>query len=124
MAIELLIDSVILIDHLNGLSVASDFLRDNWHRSAVSVVSRTEILAGYGVKEQREVLRLLNRFPALGIGLETADLACRLRLHNGWRVPDAFQAAIAQANKLQFVTRNTRDFPAESHSFVMVPYTL
>jgi len=123
-AIEILIDTVILVDHLNGLTVATDFLRKNWGRGAVSVLSRTEILAGYGLEEQKEVVRLLDRFIPLGIDREVADLACRLRLRHRWRVPDAFQAAIAQRQKLKFVTRNTRDFPPESHGFVLVAYTL
>jgi len=123
-AVEILIDTVILVDHLNGLTVASDFLRENWRRGAVSVLTRTEILAGYKLEEQQGVMRLLDRFTSLGIDREVADLACRLRLRHRWRVPDAFQAALVQHHKLKFATRNTRDFPPESHGFVLVPYTL
>ena len=41
---------------------------------------------------------------------------------NGWKLPDAFQAALAQHHHLRFATRNIRDFLPERHAFVVVPY--
>ena len=53
---------------------------------------------------------------------EVADLAAVLRRQHRWKLPDAFQAALAQTHKLRLATRNTRDFPAEKFAFVSVPY--
>ena len=46
------------------------------------------------------------------------------RRRNGWKLPDAFQAALAQLHNLKLATRNTRDFPPQQYLFVVVPYTL
>lgn len=53
-----------------------------------------------------------------------ADPAAELRRAHRWRLPDAFQAAIAQHRKIKFATRNVRDFPPERFEFVVVPYTV
>ena len=53
-----------------------------------------------------------------------ADLAARLRRSEGWRLPDALQAAVARHNMLDLVTRNTKDFPPDRYDFVTVPYAI
>ena len=53
-----------------------------------------------------------------------ADLAAELRRVHRWKLPDAFQAAVAQRNALHLATRNTDDFNPQRHSFVVVPYVL
>jgi predicted nucleic acid-binding protein len=53
-----------------------------------------------------------------------AEKAAALKREHRWKLPDAFQAALAQANDLKLATRNTRDFPAEKFGFVLVPYTI
>ena len=67
---------------------------------------------------------MLNHFACLPITLEIADRAAVLRREHGWRLPDAFQAALAQEHDLSLSTRNRRDFDAEEYPFVTVPYTL
>jgi predicted nucleic acid-binding protein len=44
--------------------------------------------------------------------------------HYGWKLPDAFQAALALHHHLKLCTRNTKDFDPKKHSFVEVPYRL
>jgi hypothetical protein len=39
-----------------------------------------------------------------------------------WKLPDAFQASIAQRNGWRLVTRNSKDFNPSSHDFVLIPY--
>jgi predicted nucleic acid-binding protein len=53
-----------------------------------------------------------------------ADLAASLRREYRWKLPDAFQAALAKHHELRLATRNTEDFPPEAHEFVSVPYAL
>lgn len=88
-----LADSTVVIDHLNGIEAATMFLRDHASEIALSVITR-----------------------------EVADQAARFRREHRWKLPDAFQVAIARKNKLALATRNVRDFPPERHAFVKVPY--
>ena len=108
---NVLLDSGILIDHFNGIGAATAYLRDVHGRSMISVIIRAEVLTGFDREQRAPVLRLLERFPILGIDREVADLAAGLRRDNRWRIPDAFQAALAERHQLKLATRNSRDFP-------------
>ena len=44
---ELLRDSALLIDHFNGNSPATAYLREGEGNAAVSVVTRAEVLTGF-----------------------------------------------------------------------------
>jgi hypothetical protein len=121
-ASRLLLDSVILIDHFNGVPAATDYLRESHGRAAVSVITRAEVLAGFSAADAGLAEALLDRYPTLGIDRPVADLAARLRRELRWKMPDALQAAIARHHGLRLVTRNTRDFPPERFPFVVVPY--
>ena len=63
-------------------------------------------------------------FTLLSIDRDIADKAAELRRLHGWKLPDAFQAALAIHHNVKLVTRNTKDFDPRRHSFVEVPYTL
>lgn len=119
-----LLDPVLLIDHFNDIRAATRFLKDEGHRSAISVVTRAEVLVGFDTKQAGVAAGFLNRFPTLPIDMALADLAAQLRRQYGWRLPDAFQAALASYHGLRLVTRNTNDFPPERFDFVDVPYRL
>ena len=120
---RLLLDSVIVIDHLNGIPAAGAYLREHTEEAAISVITRAEVLAGFPSEETAApAAALLDRFPLLAIDGAVADSAARLRREVRWKLPDAFQAALAQRHGLTLVTRNTRDFPPERHTFVHVPY--
>jgi predicted nucleic acid-binding protein len=88
-----------------------------------SVVTRAEVLTGTADTDT-DTIAWLDRFPTIGIDQLTADVAAALRRKYRWRLPDAFQAAIAEVHGLKLATRNTLDFPPKTHSFVIVPYTL
>jgi predicted nucleic acid-binding protein len=120
-----LLDSVILIDHLNGTEKATRFLLSlNPLQTAISVISRAEILAGLEEEGQEAVLPLLDQYHLLFIDRPIADLAARLRRTHGWKLPDAFQAALAQHHNIKLTTRNTKDFDASKFNFVEIPYVL
>lgn len=119
---SVLLDSVILIDHLNGISAATRYL-DSLRSPAISVITRAEVLSGAVIRSEI-VVEWLESFPALPIGIAEADLAGQLRRQFKWRLPDAFQAALAQIHGLKLATRNTRDFDPARHTFVVVPYSL
>ncbi|GAB6044156.1 PIN domain-containing protein [Endothiovibrio diazotrophicus] len=121
---RLLLDSVILIDHFNGIPPATAYLREVKAEAVISVITRAEVLAGFPTDRGALAARLLDTFPALTIDTPVADLAARLRREQRWKLPDALQAALAQHHGLTLVTRNTKDFAPERHSFVRVPYAL
>lgn len=119
-----LVDSVILIDHFNGVDQATRFIAGNHGQLALSAITRAELLVGFNDETGAMVASLLARFPNLPIDSPIADLAARLRRRFRWKLPDAFQAAVARYHGLQLVTRNTKDFPPEEHDFVTVPYRI
>ena len=119
-----LLDSVILIDHFNGVAAATAFLGRHGADSAVSVITRAEVLAGFGDDSVLLATGLLDTFPTLPMTTEIADKAARLRRSARWKLPDAIQAAIARAHGLMLVTRNTRDFQPGGDPEVLIPYRL
>ena len=120
-----LLDTVILIDHLNGVPQATEWLKSyEIEEYAVSVITRAEVLTGVLKSEYAAVCLMLDRFKCLLIDSNIADKAARLRKENRWKLPDAFQAAIAMHHSLKLVTRNTKDFPEKKYSFVINPYKL
>lgn len=125
MMIERLIDSVIIIDHLNGIEKATHFILNiDPRQTAISVITRAEILTGIHEDEQKEIIHLLDQYILLIIDKSIADLAANLRRKFGWKLPDAFQAALAQYHKVKLSTRNTKDFNPKKHDFVEIPYSL
>jgi predicted nucleic acid-binding protein len=120
-----LIDSVILIDHLNGLEKATQFiLKLDPEKTAISVITCAEVLAGVEEESEAMVKSLLAQYQILILDGRIADLAATLRRDHGWKFPDAFQAALSVHHSVKLVTRNRRDFDPRKHHFVEVPYSL
>jgi predicted nucleic acid-binding protein len=120
-----LLDSVIIIDHLNGVQEAKQFvLALEPEQTAISVITRAEILVGIEPQDLALVKALLDQFHLLIIDKPIADLAAGLRKSRGWKLPDVFQAALCLYHKIKLATRNTRDFDPGRHDFVEIPYTL
>ena len=122
--VKLLLDSVILIDHFNGVAEATRYLEAHQPEAAISVITRAEVLTGFERRASRKPAQFLDCFPTLSIDQAAADLAAALRRDHGWKLPDAFQAALAQQHGLRLVTRNQRDFPPQRHRFVVIPYRI
>jgi len=93
-------------------------------QTAISVITRAEILAGINEDDKDAVVSLLDQYELLVIDQPVADMAADLRRIHRWKLPDAFQAALAQVHKIKLVTRNTKDFAAQKHDFVEIPYSL
>ena len=123
--IERLIDSVIIIDHLNGVEVATQFLLGlNPQQTAISVITWAEILVGVEDAKTDLVRSFLNQYDIFSIDRSIADLAAGMRREYRWKLPDAFQAALAVQHKILLTTRNTKDFDPAEHEFVEVPYKI
>lgn len=120
-----LLDSVIVIDHFNGIDAATTFLSEHGSECALSVITRAETLAGFDDQSEPMACSLLNAFTALPVTQDIADLAGRLRRTERWKLPDAIQAAVAIQHELTLVTRNTKDFqPERSPPPVLIPYQI
>ena len=123
--LERLLDSVILIDHLNDIGQATKFILSlDPEKTAISVITRAEILVGIEESDEGLVIAFLDQYHLLGIVKEVADLAATLRRNHSWKLPDAFQAAIAINNNIKLTTRNTKDFDPGKHNFIEIPYSL
>lgn len=121
----ILLDTVILIDHLNGIAKASRWLGSIKDEGPViSVITRAELLAGALDHEIQDVEALLSQYSCLSIDERIADLAAEFRKALKVKLPDAFQAALAQHHHVRLATRNTKDFPPQKHGFVLIPYTI
>lgn len=119
---KFLLDSVIVIDHFNGIGAATRFLAENGGQCALSVITRAEALAGFTDETEPLALELLDNFQTLPVTREIADVAARLRRTERWKLPDAIQAAVALQHELTLVTRDTRDFEGSKELKVLTPY--
>jgi predicted nucleic acid-binding protein len=119
---SLLLDSVILIDHFNGVDAATRYLRSAHDRACISAITRAEVLTGFDPAGAVVVRRLLDRLRLVVIDGAVADLAAELRWRHRWRLPDALQAAAACVHSMRLVTRNTKHFDPARYPFVLVPY--
>lgn len=119
-----LLDSVIVIDHLNGVKKASEWLGRNRERCRITPITRAEVLCGYEPSGAGPIAAWLDGFPLIVIDREVGDLAATLRRDHGWKLPDAIQVAAARLHGLDLATRNTKDFPPRRFDFVVVPYSI
>lgn len=120
-----LLDSVILIDHFNGVSQATEFIEQQASAASISVITRAEVLAGFDDRDIAKAKSLLDWFYAYPIDNTVADLGAQLRHSLRLKLPDALQAAVAVAHDLVLVTRNTKDFKGEKVPLrYQVPYEI
>ena len=120
-----LLDSAILIDHLRGVPEAHRWLSGLQEgMAAISVITRAEVLSIGDPTALAAAAALCGQFACLPITAEVADKAAEMRRQFRWKLPDAFQAALAREQRLQLVTRNSKDFNGKTHPFVHIPYRL
>ena len=134
-----LIDSCILIDHFNGVSEATTYLKTYKDDSCISVITKAEVLIGFDDETAfNQAQQVLAYFHLIELDQTIIDLVIQLRREQvkkklkkqpdekiiQWKLPDAIQAAIALHHNLNFITRNTKDFDLTQHPFIEIPYTL
>lgn len=117
-----LLDTNILIDYLNGIDDARKEIR-RYETPLISPVTWIEVMIGATSPEERGIRIFLNRFSLVPVDSVVSEKAAAVRRDYRIRLPDAIIWASAQVAEALLVSRNTRDFPADSPS-VRVPYTL
>ena len=122
MPAKYLLDSTVVIDHLNGVREATLWLAGLTSNEAlVSVVTRAEVLTK-SADQWEAVSFFLDEYACLSIGPDEADLAAGLRARYAMKLPDAFQAALAQLKELTLITRDAADFKKIQDLNVKIPY--
>ena len=108
-----LIDSNIIIYHLNNESLATEFLLNNANQCAISQITYIEVLSfPFTPEQERDVKNLLERFKMIDVNKEIAIQATMNRKIKKIKIPDNIIASTAQVNNLILVTRNSSDFNA------------
>jgi predicted nucleic acid-binding protein len=104
------LDSVILIDIVNG-KLVSKAAADAVEERFISVITRTELLAGAKTLEQEAaLLRFLSAFETVDVNPTIADSAATLRRTLRLKTPDALILATARHLGVPLLTRDG-DFP-------------
>lgn len=106
-----LIDSNIIIYHLNGEKIAIDFLEKNFEISAISRLTFLEVLSfDFSLEEEKYILKMLNSFEIIDTDERIALQSIKNRKSKKIKLVDNIIASTAQKNSLILVTRNIKDF--------------
>ena len=106
-----LIDSNIIIYHLNQDDIASNFLLQNFQDSAISRVTFIEVLSfNFTPEVQRTIIEYLERFEIIDTDKSISIQASENRKIKKIKLPDNIIVSTAQVYNLTLVTRNTKDF--------------
>jgi len=108
-----LVDSNIIIYHLNQNSIATKFLSDNYQSIAISQITFIEVLSfDFSEEQEKMVKELLCSFDIINVNFDIANQAVKNRKVKKIKIPDNIIVATAMVNDLILVTRNTKDFKA------------
>jgi predicted nucleic acid-binding protein len=118
--VKALFDTNILIDYLNGLPAARAEL-GRYGDKAISIVTWMELLVGATPTTEAVIRAFLGSFEIVMLDDRIAEHAVTSRKSLKMKLPDAIIWASAQTNGMLLVTRNVKDFPAQSPG-VRMPY--
>ncbi len=122
MRTKFLLDSTIIIDHLNGIAGATEWLsKVDPEEALISVITRAEVLVKAS-DQWEQVSAFLDEYECLSIGPDEADKAAGFRTRYHLKLPDAFQATLAQTHELTLITRDAHDFKKIENLDVQIPY--
>ncbi len=108
---QYLIDSNIIIYHLNGEEIATKFLRENILNCFISRITFIEVLSfNFSINEKNNVLKLLNTFTIIDTNEDISLQCLKNREIKKIKLPDNLIASTTQINNLILVTRNIKDF--------------
>lgn len=109
--LKFLVDSNIIIYHLQNNKIAYEFINNNINSSAISIITYIEVLSYPFTKQQeKKVKELLNTFEIIEINKEIAEKSIINFRIKKIKIPDNIILSTAQNYNLQLVTRNAKDF--------------
>ncbi len=103
------LDTNILIDHLNGVDEARREL-ETYTEPLISVITWMEIMVGVNQEDKASVQKFFNYFRTVALSTEVATLGVSLRRRYRLKLPDAVVYATARAEGCLFVTRDAKGF--------------
>lgn len=109
---DYLLDSNVIIDHLNGAHEATTFILNNSQSLGISAVTRIEVL-GFAFPTQKAesaAEELIKSMVNIGISAMIIEHTITLRRKVRIKIPDAIIASTALCHHCVLVTRNTDDF--------------
>lgn len=109
---EYLLDSNVIIEHLNGADEATAFIHNHAQTSGISAITKIEVL-GFAfptLKAESAAEELINAMEMIGLSEKIIQQTIRLRKAMRIKTPDAIIAATALHHQLVLATRNTDDF--------------
>ncbi len=109
---QYLLDTNIIIYHLNGISQASIFIDKNFKRISISFITYIDVLSyPFDNNEvETEVKHFLNQLKMISIDTKIIEKSIEIRKKSKIKIPDAIIAATASVENLILVTRNIKDF--------------
>jgi len=109
--VKYLVDSNIIIYHLNDESIATKFLSENYQQITISQITYVEVLSfPFSEEQEKEVKILLSKFKILDVNQTISNQAVENRKIKKIKLPDNLIASTAMVNELVIVTRNVKDF--------------
>lgn len=121
--VKVLFDTNILIDYLNGISLAQKEL-SLYDDKAISVITWIEIMVGTNHKTDKMTQAWLEAgFTILPIDKNICVSSVGVRKKQKIKLPDAIIYATAMETERLLISRNTKDFSAKD-PMVREPYCL
>ena len=106
-----LIDSNVIIYHLQNNKLAFDFINKFIEQSAISIITYIEVLSyKFSKQQEKKVRNLLNTFEVIEIDKEIAEKSIYNFRKKKIKIPDNLILSTAQQYNLKLVTRNIKDF--------------
>ena len=106
-----LVNSNIIIYHLNNEPIATEFLSQNYQNIAISQITYVEVLSfPFSQEEEKDVKKMLSKFTIIDITQSISNQAIKNRKIKKIKLPDNLIASTAMVNGLILVTRNIKDF--------------
>ena len=108
---KFLVDSNIIIYHLNKDTIATKFLSENYQKIAISQITFVEVLSfSFTQKEEKNVRELLSNFDIIDVNMDISNQAILNRKLKKIKIPDNIISSTAMVYDLILVTRNVKDF--------------